>query len=56
MKDLVEAILILAGIAGYVYGRAKLWSIWYPDEDYFPLLRPKKIQTLFGDRDQKKPD
>ena len=56
MRDFLATVLILASVAGLVYSRAKLWSALFPDDDYFPLLGPKKIQTLFGDEDQKKPD
>jgi hypothetical protein len=55
MRDVLEGTLILVLIIGYAYGRAKLWSIFLPNEDYVPWMGPKKIQTLFGDEPDKKP-
>ena len=55
MRDAIEAILIIALIAGYVYVRAKLWSRWYPGKNNFMWMGPKKFQTLFGDDPDKKP-
>jgi hypothetical protein len=54
MRDALEAIVTLALIAGVVYGRAKLWSIFFPNEDSVPWMGTKKIQTLFGDDPEKK--
>jgi hypothetical protein len=54
MRDAVETIEILVIIAAMVYVRVKLWSIFFPDEDYVPFMGPKKIQTLFGDDPDKK--
>jgi hypothetical protein len=42
VRDLLEGILIVVLIVGYVYWRAKMWS--FPDSD-----DSTKIQTLFGD-------
>ena len=54
MRDALETIVILVIIAAMVYLRAKLWSIFLPDEDYVPFMGPKKIQTLFDDDPDKK--
>jgi hypothetical protein len=54
MKGFLEAVFIIGSIAGFVYGRAKLWSVLHPDQDYFPFLGPKEIQALFGDDNQTK--
>jgi hypothetical protein len=55
MRDILEGILIVVVIVGYVWGRAKLWSIFFPNEDYVPWMGEKNIQTLFGDERNKKP-
>ena len=54
MRDILEGIVILMVVVGSVYGRAKLWTILFPNEDMVPWMRPKKIQTLFGDDPDKK--
>jgi hypothetical protein len=52
MRDAFEAILIVALIAGYVYGRVNLYSDVGIDQ--VPFMGPKKIQTLFGDDPDRK--
>jgi hypothetical protein len=54
MKDILEGIFILVLVVGGVYGRAKLWTILFPNRDLVPWMGPKKIQTLFGDDTDKK--
>ena len=52
LKDLLEGFVILLGIALSVYLRVKLWTYFFPNDDYFPFLGPKKIQMLFGDENK----
>jgi hypothetical protein len=54
MRDVLEGIFILILVIGSVYGRAKLWTIMFPNEDMVPWMGAKKIQTLFGDDPDKK--
>lgn len=53
MRDILEGALILIFVLGSVYGRAKLWTKLFPNEDLVPWMGPKKIQTLFGDDSDK---
>jgi hypothetical protein len=54
MRDVLDGIFILVFVVGCVYGRSKLWTIMFPNEDMVPWMGPKKIQKLFGDDPDKK--
>jgi hypothetical protein len=54
MRDIGEGIFILVLVVGSVYGRAKLFTVLFPNEDLVPWMGPKKIQTWFGDDPQGK--
>jgi hypothetical protein len=50
----LQPLLVIAVIAlalAVTYLRGKLWSIMFPNQDFFPFLGPKKIQKLFDDSD-----